>query len=158
MEMRYGTKNTKLPKKTAKKAKSGKTARKTKNEKTTYKDVIIMFLAEGLSLVEKNVEMGKVSVSAVRKAAADLQGQFPERADLLQAFAEKVQPVSLGRGRTPAKIGDERDYKAQKIGEGEPFLRLPLSVLGVKKGQILTVRFQADRLTVAKKAVDKAAG
>ena len=110
-----------------------------------------MFLAEGLSLIEKNVKDSKVKVSAVRRAARELKASFPERADLLSAFADKIQPVHSGRGRTQPKAGDERDYKAQKLGDNEPFLRLPLSVLGVKKGQLVTVRFQADRLTVVKK-------
>jgi hypothetical protein len=168
MEMRYGTnakkkaaettsKKAQVKKKAKAKAKNGKVVKLHKKaaakKGTTYKDVIIMFLAEGLSLVEKNVESGKVTVSAVRKAAAELKDTFPERADLLSAFADKVQPVSTGRGRSPPKPGDDRDYKAQKIGDNEPFLRLPLGVLGVKKGQSVTVRFQADRLMVTKKVV-----
>jgi len=156
MEMRYGTKTKSEaePRKKGKKAKVIQLHKKTKAKKTslTYKDVIIMFLAEGLSLVEKNVEIGRVTVNAVRRAAKDLQASFPERAETLSAFAEKVRPVHTGRGRSQPVPGDERDYKAQKLGKNEPFLRLPLSVLDVKKGQLITVRFAADRLVVVKKS------
>lgn len=146
MEMRYGTKK-------KKEAKNGKgTKGNGKKEKITYKDVVIMFLAEGLGLVQKLVETGKVSSSAVHRAAEDLKAQFPDRADLLTKYADSVAPADRGRGRVAAKIGDERDYKAQKIGGNEAFIRLPLGVLEVKKGQLITVRFAADRLTACKKA------
>lgn len=154
MEMRYGTKKKETPPKKKAKAKAKKTSVKRKkvdDKSITYKDVIIMFLAEGLSLIEKNVKDSKVKVGAVRRAARELKASFPDRADLLSAFADKIQPVHSGRGRTQPKAGDERDYKAQKLGENGPFLRLPLSVLDAKKGQLVTVRFQADRLTVVKK-------
>ena len=102
--------------------------------------------------IRKLVETGKVSSSAVHRAAEDLKAQFPDRADLLTKYADSVAPADRGRGRVAAKIGDERDYKAQKIGGNEAFIRLPLGVLEVKKGQLITVRFAADRLTACKKA------
>ena len=156
--MRYGTKAKKTETSTkGKKAKvvciNSKNKSPSKKRGITHKDVVIMFLAEGLSLIEKNFQSGKVTITALRRAALDLKESYPERSDLLTAFVDKVQPVQpAGRGRTAPKAGDERDYKAQKIGTNEPFLRLPLSVLGVKKGEAVTVFFQEDLLKVTKKA------
>lgn len=129
-----------------------KKATTTKREMVTYKDVIILFLSEGLSAVEKQVEAGKLKPATVRRAAEDLKTTAPSHAESLLAFVDKVKPPRQGRGRPSPQAGDNRDYKAQKIGTHEPFLRLPLGALGVKKGQVVTVRFSEDRLTVLKKA------
>lgn len=153
--MRYGTKAKKTETSTkGKKAKvvciNSKNKSPSKKRGITHKDVVIMFLAEGLSLIEKNFQSGKVTITALRRAALDLKESYPERSDLLTAFVDNLPPA--GRGRTAPKAGDERDYKAQKIGTNEPFLRLPLSVLGVKKGEAVTVLFQEGVLKVTKKA------
>ena len=153
--MRYGTKAKKTETSTKAKVVCINSKKKSPSKKRgiTYKDVVIMFLAEGLSPIEKNFQSGKVTITALRRAALDLKESYPERSDLLTAFVDKVQPVQPAvRGRTAPKAGDERDYKAQKIGTNEPFLRLPLSVLGVKKGEAVTVLFQEGVLKVTKKA------
>lgn len=54
----------------------------------------------------------------------------------------KVTP----RGRTMPRAGDTRTYRAQQVGDGGVFLRLPLEALGAAKGNIVSVSFQVDRI------------
>ena len=57
---------------------------------------------------------------------------------------------SSGRGRAMPNLGEERKYKAQQIGDGGTFLRLPLTPIGIKKGGVVKVRFESDRVVVTK--------
>jgi hypothetical protein len=45
------------------------------------------------------------------------------------------------RGRPSAKIGESRGYKVQQVGDSDPFIRLPVSLLGLAKGGTATVTF-----------------
>ena|SRR3989338_11711481 len=55
------------------------------------------------------------------------------------------------RGRKTLVAGSERDYKAQQIEAGGPFLRLPLGALKIEKGQTLSVVFKKDQIIVQRK-------
>jgi hypothetical protein len=52
------------------------------------------------------------------------------------------------RGRPAAKVGDSRAYKVQQVGDGDPFIRLPVALLGAVKGGSVTVTFGRDGITV----------
>jgi hypothetical protein len=70
--------------------------------------------------------------------------------DILEhAKARGLELGSQPRGRAGPTAGEERVYKAQCIKEGEPFLRLPLSTLGVGKGDHVRVRFDGRQIVVA---------
>jgi hypothetical protein len=78
-----------------------------------------------------------------------LASQPTAQAALLEIRADLYGDDEPGaRGRPAAKIGDSRSYKVQKVGEMEPFVRLPVSLLGLEKGQTATVTFQDGRIVV----------
>lgn len=52
------------------------------------------------------------------------------------------------RGRPPAKVGDSRSYKVQQVNDIDPFIRLPVSLLGLAKGATATVTFHDGRIVV----------
>jgi len=128
---------------------SAKKATGAKSEKVIYKDVEIAYLAEGLNAVKTMIE-GGIKPAVVRRAADELSVKYPEKADMLRMFVENSYPSTV-RGRLPPTAGEERDYKAQQVKTGAPFLRLPLDLLGIKKGQVATVSFNEDKIEVWKK-------
>lgn len=54
------------------------------------------------------------------------------------------------RGRAAPQAGQERVYRAQQIKTSGTFLRLPLTALSISKGDVVTVRFEKDRIVVKK--------
>lgn len=115
----------------------------------SYKDVQIAYLADGVSAVEKLLNEGKTSRAAVRKALDALRQQGAAAATL-DDFVKAQIGTGGRRGRTAPLIGTDRTYRAQKLNTGSPFVRLPLEALGVKKGGLVTVRFERDRIIVTK--------
>lgn len=146
--MRYGTKNKKAQNKHQELAKKEAAPK----EKVSYKDVMILLLSEGLSAVEAAFNDGTFSSHNIRVAVDHLAVRMPRQAEDLSKFLDRVAPTRPHRGRIAPQTGDERDYKAQQVNDTDPYLRLPLSTLGVKKGDVVRVRFEADRLVVIKKA------
>ena len=117
-------------------------------KRLSYKDIQIAFLSDGVSAVEKLLKDGRASRGAVRKALDALRQQGAAAATL-----DDFVKTHIGqgrRGRTAPLVGTDRTYRAQKLSTGSPFLRLPLEALGVKKGGLVTVRFERDRIVVTK--------
>lgn len=141
--MRYGSKSKKPQKKQ-------KLAKKNQKEKVSYKDVMILLLAEGLSAVEASFKDGTFSRHNLQAAVEHLAVCMPRQSEDLAKFLAQAAPVRPHRGRVAPQTGDERDYKAQQVNDTDPYLRLPLSTLGAKKGDIVRVRFEADRLVVTR--------
>lgn len=129
------------------------TAKKTKGtaragKRLSYKDIQISYLADGVGAVDKMLKDGRASRAAVRKALDALR-----HAGAPTAALDDFIKTHIGqgrRGRAAPLVGTERSYRAQKIEGGSPFLRLPLEALGVKKGGLVTVRFERDRIVVSK--------
>lgn len=130
-----------------------KAAKKTKGspragKRLSYKDLQIAYLSDGVNAVDKLMKEGKVSKGAVRKALDALRQQGAAAANL-----DDFVKTHIGegrRGRSAPLVGSDRTYRAQKLNTGSPFLRLPLEALGVKKGGLVTVRFERDRIVVTK--------
>ncbi len=117
-------------------------------KRLSYKDLQIAYLSDGVNAVEKLLKDGKVSRGAVRKALDALRQQGAAAATL-----DDFVKTHIGqgrRGRSAPLVGTDRTYRAQKLNTGSPFLRLPLEALGVKKGGLVTVRFERDRIVVTK--------
>jgi hypothetical protein len=129
-------------------AKKPRAARAAAGKRVSYKDIQIIYLSEGVSAVDKLMKEGRVSRGAVRKALDALR-QAGASAATLDDFV-KTHIGQGRRGRSAPLVGTERTYRAQKLETGSPFLRLPLEALGVKKGGIVTVRFDRDRIIVSK--------
>lgn len=118
-------------------------------KRLSYKDVQIAYLADGVSAVEKLLNDERTSRAAVRKALDALRQQGAAAATL-DDFVKSHLGQGGRRGRTAPLIGTDRTYRAQKLETGSPFVRLPLEALGVKKGGLVTVRFERDRIIVTK--------
>ena len=117
-------------------------------KRLSYKDIQIHYLADGVSAVEKLLNEGRASRAAIRKALDALRQQGAAAATL-----DDFVKTNIGqgrRGRTAPLVGTDRTYRAQKLATGSPFVRLPLEAIGVKKGGLVTVRFERDRIIVSK--------
>ena len=120
----------------------------TKRSIVSFKDLQIAYLLDGISGVEKLVAGKKNAGSILKRALKEMTGQG-RNVETLEAYVNE-RYGSSGRGRAMPNVGEERKYKAQQIGDGGTFLRLPLTPIGVKKGGVVKVRFEADRVVVTK--------
>lgn len=120
----------------------------TKRAIVSFKDVQIAYLLDGISGVEKLVGTRKNAGIILKRALKELKGQG-RNVETLESYVNERHGNS-GRGRAMPSVGEERKYRAQQIGDGGTFLRLPLTPIGVKKGGVVKVRFEADRIIVTK--------
>lgn len=123
-----------------------KKASKKNDNKLSYKDVCIKFLAEGVQALEVMHKKSELSATVARRALRHLTEEYPARAGSFEGWLSGNFPMK-GRGRAEPTEGEERIYKVQKIATGGPFLRLPLNPLGVKKGDKMKVTFEKGRVT-----------
>jgi hypothetical protein len=114
----------------------------------SFKDLQIAYLLDGIGGVEKLVAGRKSAGSILKRVLKEMSDQG-RNVETLQAYIDE-RYGSSGRGRAMPHIGEERKYKAQQIGDGGTFLRLPLTPIGVKKGGVVKVRFEADRVIVTR--------
>ncbi len=114
----------------------------------SFKDLQIAYLLDGIGGVEKLVA-GRKNAGSILKRALKEMAEQGRNVETLQAYVNE-RYGSSGRGRAMPNIGEERKYKAQQIGDGGTFLRLPLTPIGVKKGGVVKVRFEADRVIVTR--------
>jgi len=119
-----------------------------KRQVVSFKDLQIAYLLGGIAGVEKLVAGRKNAGPMLRRALKELKGQG-RGTETLEAYIN-TKHGAAGRGRSMPTVGEERRYKAQQIGDGGSFLRLPLSPIGVKKGGVVKVRFEADRVIVTR--------
>lgn len=109
----------------------------------TSQQVAFLALTEGVGAVETlHGKPGCEIAPATFAAAVELLATQPETAAALSALADALHPESTGeRGRPAAKVGESRGYKVQQVGDSDPFIRLPVSLLGLEKGGVATVTF-----------------
>jgi hypothetical protein len=112
----------------------------------SFKDIQIAYLIEGIEGVERLIEGRKNISSLLRRAVKELKAVGKKTEALDRFIAENHGPGT--RGRAVPITGQERIYKAQKIHDGAPFLRLPLAPLGTDKGGFVRVRFERDQIIV----------
>lgn len=113
----------------------------------SYKDVQILFLSDGLSKIEKYFKGGLISTSSMKKAAKAFQAS--DTGITFQDFVEAhVCSIDGRRGRRAPASGGERRYKAQQIGKGGLFIRLPVTLIAQNKGDALVVSFDDGVITV----------
>jgi hypothetical protein len=114
----------------------------------SVKDVQIAFLLDGISGVDKLLANRKSGGNLVRRALKDLQAQG-KNVGVLESYVSEKYPMQ-GRGRAMPNTGEERRYRAQQVGSTGVFLRLPLTPIGVKKGGVVKVRFESDRVVISR--------
>lgn len=119
--------------------------------RVTAQQVAFLALTEGVqAVVALHNRPGAEIAPATFEAAVELLASQPETASaLVNARADLFGDSAPGeRGRPGAKVGESRTYKTQQVGDGEPFLRLPVALLGALKGDSVTVTFGDGVITV----------
>lgn len=123
-------------------------ASKVNGARVSFKDVQLAYALDGLDGVIKALGERKAAKNIINKAIAGFKAQGHDTSKL-ESYVEKTYPATI-RGRAMPEAGEDRDYKAQQLGKGGAFLRLPLNPLGVEKGASVKVSFKDDRITVVR--------
>lgn len=123
------------------------TENKSRKSPVTHQNLTIAALMGkdlGPMLVNHTDPVGVLTkVIATVEAEADRADLVAELTDLRQEFIDaKGEPGQ--KGRKAPTLGETRTYNAQKIKDGDTFIRLPLSPLGVAKGGKVSVTFNRD--------------
>ena len=119
--------------------------------RVTAQSVAFLALTEGVAAVTRlHNSPGSEIAAATFDSACDLLASQPETQSALVALRSDLfgDDEPGARGRPAAKVGDSRAYKVQQVGEMDPFIRLPVSLLGLAKGQSDTVTFEDDHIIV----------
>lgn len=119
--------------------------------RVTAQSVAFLALTEGVAAVTRlHNTPGSEIAAATFDSACDLLASQPEVAASLAAIRSDLfgDDEPGARGRPAAKVGDSRAYKVQQVGEMDPFIRLPVSLLGLAKGSTATVTFENGRIIV----------
>ncbi len=121
----------------------------------THKDLTIAYVLSGMEAVGPMLADHTNPVAVLDKTLETLAHAGNDAADLRalrDVFAASSEPGQ--RGRKPVAVGEERKFKAQQIttddGPGEVFIRLPLSALGVQKGDKVLAKFEADGVRIVR--------
>ncbi len=112
----------------------------------SFKDVQIAYLCSGISPVEQMYNRRQASVNTIRRALNQLKSNGSTVDSFEKWFGENFGAGA--RGRAAPQIGQERVYRAQQVRTSGTFLRLPLAALAISKGDVVTVRFERDRIVV----------
>jgi hypothetical protein len=120
--------------------------------RVTSQSVAFLALTEGVgAVIRLHNAPGSEIAPATFDAACDLLAGQPEIHDALVDVRADLfgDDVAGQRGRPAAKVGDTRAYKVQQVGETDPFIRLPVSLLGLAKGTTASVTFENGRIVVS---------
>jgi hypothetical protein len=119
--------------------------------RVTAQSVAFLALTEGVSAVTRlHNSPGSEIAAATFDSACDLLASQPETQSALVALRSDLfgDDEPGARGRPAAKVGDSRAYKVQQVNDTDPFIRLPVSLLGLAKGSTATVTFENGRIIV----------
>lgn len=119
-----------------------------KRSTVSFKDVQIAYLCSGIGHIEQLYNKRLASVNTIRRALHQLKTNGSPVETLEHWFHENFG--SGIRGRAAPQAGQERIYRAQQIKTTGTFLRLPLSALSIGKGEVVSVKFEKDRIVVKK--------
>lgn len=133
----------------ASKKKAAKKIKIAAGKRISFKDVQISYLSDGVGGVEKLLSEHASAKHLLKRALADFEEQG-KNADALKAYVLQTFGSAAGRGRAMPAKGETRQYRAQQLNTGGPFLRLPLSTLDIEKTAFVNVNFEADRIVVTK--------
>ena len=119
--------------------------------RVTAQSVAFTMLMEGATGVRNlHSKPGHEIAPATFDSAVDLLASDTEKQSQLAALREELigsdEPGE--RGRPAAKVGESRTYKAQRVGDGDAFIRLPVSLLNAGKGEGVRVTFGQGVITV----------
>ena len=112
--------------------------------RVTSQQVAFLMLTEGADGVTRlHDKPGCEIAPATFDGAIELLATQPQQREALEALRAQIlgDDAPGERGRPAAKVGDSRCYKVQQVNDSDPFIRLPVSLLGLVKGQSATVFF-----------------
>ncbi len=112
--------------------------------RVTSQQVAFLALTEGADAVASlHVKPGCEIAPATFDAACELLAGQPAVREALEGLRSDLfgEGGTGERGRPAAKVGESRGYKVQQVGDSDPFIRLPVSLLGLAKGGTATVTF-----------------
>lgn len=110
------------------------------SKKVNFHDVQITYLMSGIPALKELHEGGNLSKITLAKAIESLESKGMQTEDL-RVFFDSTFPVQK-RGRSMPSAGEERKYKIQVDGTGQPFIKLPVSAFyNAPKGASCTVMF-----------------
>jgi len=121
----------------------------------TWRNAALDYLTGGIGLVETRLVEHSNAVALLENLINDLRKReqnVTELQALLQVFQMR-KDGSVKAGRKPVSVGTTRDYSVQQvtndIGDlGEPFLKIPVAMLGLVKGSKGRVSFQDGVITI----------
>lgn len=119
--------------------------------RVTAQQVAFLMLTEGPAGVERlHSKPGHEIAPATFDGAVELLAGQPAHREGLEALrAQLLGDSEPGeRGRPAARVGESRSYKVQQVGDGDAFIRLPVALLGLQKGQTATVTFEDGMIRV----------
>ena len=112
----------------------------TRNRGMSYMEVVVKLYQAptGVEDLKEAFEKGHVSKASIKSALEylDKQSTKPENFEEFKELSESFAGDGT-RGRAPPVTGETRSFKAQKLKDGNAFLRLPLDFLHAKKGDAI---------------------
>lgn len=122
----------------------------TNKKRVTAQDVAMLMLVGGGVDAVKALHTSAGIVAGTFDKAIELLGASPDNADALADLRDELftSEGAGARGRPAVQIGQSRTYRVQEVGETGAFVRLPVGLLGLAKGQSATVTFQDGRIIV----------
>jgi hypothetical protein len=118
----------------------------------TAKDIALDLATGGAAKVREKFVNEGFTVKTLDGAIALFGGVETDLGATLSALrGELFTTVSNGRrGRPAVAVGATREYSVQEVGETGAFVRLPVGVLGLIKGDTVTVTFDDGVITVTR--------
>ena len=123
----------------------------TRKVRITSQQIALLTLTDGAqAVVELHNKPGcAIAVATFDGALEHLDSQPEHRAALAGIREDLFGSDGPGeRGRPAAKVGESRRYRVQQVNDGDTFIRLPVALLGGRKGQEVTVSFGDGTITV----------
>ena len=129
----------------------------------SHKDVVMAYYLGGqgrggIRQIQRDAEEKNVSLSAnVLWNAYDVLSEAPNcNLEALESFIVKLhgeRSTRKSRGKNPPQTGESRNYKAMTLKnkdgkKSDPFVRIPVSTLGIKGGAHLQADFEDGRIVL----------
>ena len=111
-------------------------------------DIALAFLMGGIGAVQKLHTDKGFTAATLDNAIETMTEGGQDTAKLVELRGKLFTKSTGSRGRKAATVGDSRNYSVQEVGETGAFVRLPVGLLGLVKGDEVRVTFLEGRIVV----------
>lgn len=122
--------------------------------RVTYQTVALAFLSQGVDAARAQLDAPQCARphDVALKACVQLSAMGSTSHAELDALAREFAPATSGLGRGAISLANagSKVYKAQQVGDGDVWIRVPVSALGADRGDKLEVTFQGDAINIKK--------